>query len=154
VNTRDPRDPGDSRNTEYRQSNVIRAGEEPGRDLRWLWWVIPVAIALIALPFIFRGHREPVQATTAAVEQATPSTSVYLNNASDTLTDADQQKLARVASSARQNGSSIDVAGSGDRANAVRQVLISQGVPESNIHLSEAAAAASQDATRVDVSLR
>jgi len=155
VNTRDPRDPRDARDTDYRQSNVIRAGQEPRSDYRWLWWVIPVAIALLASPFIFRGRREPVQ-TTAAVGQATqiPSTSLYLNSATDTLTVADQQKLAQVASSARQNGSNIDVAGSRDRADAVRQALISKGVPESSIHVSQAATAASQDAGRVDISLR
>ena len=156
MNTRDPRDPRDTRDTEYRQTNVYRTVQEPRRDLRWLGWAIPVAIALLVSPFIFRGHREPVQTANIAVEQARqiPATSVYLNSGTNTLTDADQQKLAQMASSARQNGSNVDVTGSRDGADAVRQALISQGVPESSIHVSEAATGANQDAGRVDISLR
>jgi len=126
---------------------------EARSNLKWLYWAIPLAIVLLALPFIFRGQREPVQTRTAAVEQRPLqcSTSVYLTSGSSTLTDADLQKLAQCVSSARQNGSSIAVTGSTEGANAVRQVLVSQGVPEANIRVSEAAAG---DPGRVDVTLR
>jgi outer membrane protein OmpA-like peptidoglycan-associated protein len=149
---RDPIDPRDTRGTDYRETRVYKAAPEPRRDLRWLGWVIPAALVLLALPFIFRGHREPEQTRTAAVEQGqSPSTSVYLNRGSSALTDADQQKLAQVVSSARQNGSSIAVSGSREGADAVRQALVSQGVPESSIRVSEASTG---DPGRVDVTLR
>ena len=147
MNTRDPRDP--------KETGGYRVAERR-TNLRWLYWAIPLALILLALPFIFRGQREPVQTRTAAIEQTQPacSTSVYLSSASGTLTDADQQKLAQCVSSARQNGSSIAVTGSREGADAVRQALISQGVPESSIHLSQADTGAGQDAGRVDISLR
>ena len=141
MSTRDPRDP-----------RVTGVAAEPRSNLKWLYWAIPLALVLLALPFIFRGQREPVQTRTAAVEQRQlPCTSVYLNSGSTTLTEADQQKLAQCVGSARQNGSSIAVTGSREGADAVRQALVSQGVPEANIRVSEAAAG---DPGRVDVTLR
>jgi len=94
-----------------------------------------------------------VQTRTSAVEQRQLpcSTSVYLSSGSSTLTDADQQKLPQCVSAARQNGSSIAVTGSREGADAVRQALVSQGVPEANIRVSEAAAG---EPGRVDVTLR
>ena len=147
MNTRDPRDPRDPRET-----GVYRAAERRS-NLKWLYWAIPLALVLLALPFIFRGQHEPVQTRTAAVEQRQLpcSTSVFLNSGSTALTDADQQKLAQCVNSARQNGSSIAVTGSREGADAVRQALVSQGVPEGNIRVSEAATG---DPGRVDVTLR
>ena len=147
MNTRDPRDPKDPKET-----GVYRAAEAR-TNLKWLYWAIPLALIVLALPFIFRGQREPAQTRTAAVEQRQLpcSASVYLSSGSGTLTDADQQKLAQCASSARQSGSSIAVTGTREGADAVRQVLVSQGVPEANIRVSEAAAG---DTGRVDVTLR
>jgi len=144
MNTRDPRDP--------RETGVYRAAE-PRSNLKWLYWAIPLVLVLLALPFIFRGQREPVQTRTAAVEQRqlTCFASVYPTSGSSTLTDADQQKLAQCVSSAKQSGSSIAVAGSREGADAVRQALVSQGVPEANIRVSEAAGG---DPGRVDVTLR
>jgi len=150
MNTRDPRDPKDPRDP--RETGVYRAAV-PRSNLKWLYWAIPLVLVLLALPFIFRGQREPVQTRTAAVEQRQLqcSASVYLSGGSSTLTDADQQKLAQCVSSARQSGSSIAVTGSRESADVVRQALVSQGVPEANIRVSEAAAA---DPGRVDVTLR
>ena len=144
MNTRDPRDP--------RETGVYRAAE-PRSNLKWLYWAIPLALVLLALPFIFRGQREPVQTRTAAVEQTQSqcSTSVFLTSGSSTLSDADLQKLAQCVSSARQSGSNIAVTGSREGADAVRQALVSQGVPAGNIRVSEAATG---DPGRVDVTLR
>src|SRR5215469_5067906 len=150
MNTRDPRDPKDPRDP--RETGVYRAAE-PRRNLKWLYWAIPLALVLLALPFIFRGHREPVPTRTAAVEQRQVpcSASVFLSSGSTTLTDADLQKLAQCVSSATQSGSSIAVTGSREGADVVRQALVSQGVPEANIRVSEAATG---DPGRADVTLR
>jgi hypothetical protein len=165
VNTTDPRDPRDpidprdtrdtrGRDTGYRESHVYRAAPPP-RRLGWLGWAIPAAIVLLALPFVFRGHREPEPIRTAAVDQRQmPPTSVYLNTGTDALSDVDQQKLAQMASAARQSGSSIAVTGPREGADAVRRTLISQGVPEASIRVSEATIGGTQDSGRVDVSLR
>lgn len=145
MNTpRDPRDP--------RDTGVYRAAE-PRSNLKWLYWAIPLALVLLALPFIFRGQREqPVQTRTAAVEQRqVPCAAVNLASGSTTLTDADQQNLAQCATSARQTGSNIAVTGSREGADAVRQALVSQGVPDANIRVSEAATG---DPGRVVVTLR
>jgi outer membrane protein OmpA-like peptidoglycan-associated protein len=76
------------------------------------------------------------------------TTSVYV--ASDaTLSDADRQKLADVANSARQSGGAVSVSGEKTQADAVRQALVSQGVPESQIEVKEPASAPSNG--RVDV---
>src|SRR5215469_6544336 len=102
MSTRDPRDP-----------RVTGVAAEPRSNLKWLYWAIPLVLVLLALPFIFRGQREPVQTRTAAVEQRQLqcSASVYLSGGSSTLPDADQQKLAQCVSSARHSGSSIAVTG-------------------------------------------
>ena len=93
MNTRDPRDPKDPRDPDYRETRVYKAAEARP-NVKWLYWAIPLALILLALPFIFRGQREAVPTRTAAVEQRQLpcSTSVYLNSGSTTLTDADQQK--------------------------------------------------------------
>jgi outer membrane protein OmpA-like peptidoglycan-associated protein len=149
MNTRDPRDPKDPRAP--RETGVYRAAE-PRSNLKWLYWAIPLALVLLALPFIFRGQREPVQTRTAAVEQRQlPCAAVNLNSGSSTLTDADQQNLAQCVSSARQNGSSIAVTGSREGTDAVRQALVSQGMPDANIRVSEATTG---DPGRVVVFLR
>jgi hypothetical protein len=147
MNTpRDPRDPRDPRET-----GVYRAAE-PRSNLKWLYWAIPLALVLLALPFIFRGQREPVPTRTAAVEQRQPPcAAVNLTSGSSTLTDADQQSLAQCVTSARQTGSSIAVTGSREGADTVRQALVSQGVPDANIRVSEAATG---DPGRVVVTLR
>ena len=99
MNTRDPRDP--------KETGVYRAAE-PRSNLKWLYWAIPLALVLLALPFIFRGQREqPVPTRTAAVEQRpVPCAAVNLTSGSSTLTDADQQNLAQCVTSAKQTGSS------------------------------------------------
>ena len=152
MNTRDPGDPKDPKDPrDPRETGVYRAAE-PRSNVKWLYWAIPLALVLLALPFIFRGQREPVQTRTAAVEQRQlPCAAVNLSSGSSTLSDADLQKLAQCVSSAKQNGSNIAVTGSREGADAVRQALVSQGVPAANIRVSEAAAG---DSGRVDVTLR
>jgi outer membrane protein OmpA-like peptidoglycan-associated protein len=149
LNTRDPRDPKDPRDP--RETGVYRAAE-PRSNLKWVYWAIPLALALLALAFILRGPREPVQTRTAAVEQTqVPCSTVNLTSGSSTLTEADQQNLAQCVNSARQTGSSIAVTGSREGADAVRQALVSQGVPQANIRVSEAETG---DPGRVVVTLR
>jgi hypothetical protein len=164
VNTRDPRDTKDSRTTDtgYRDTRETRySNVEVRPDRSWLRWVIPAAILALLLPFLFhRGHREPEQRTTAAVEQrdtttynrqrlAMAPTSVYVGSDS-TLSDSDRQKIADLASSAR-NGNGVAISGSRSQADAVRQALISQGVPESQIEVRESTAGGDG---RVDISTR
>lgn len=155
MNTRDPRNSRDNtrgsdyRGTEYRDTRYSTTPElRPDRS--WLRWVIPAAIAALVLPLLFhRSHREPEQ-TTSAFQQSDntmtnhlaslpTSTSLYFENGGADLTDADRQKLAQVASSAKQNGTGISVTGPKERADAVRQALISEGVPESSIEVQEGA---------------
>lgn len=182
MNTRDPRDPKDTRagDTGYRDTRDTRySNVEVRPDRSWLRWVIPAAIVALLLPFLFhRGHHEPEQGTaaiqqpetthpdatttqtpgtaatqpdTTAQHMAMAPTSVYVGSDS-TLSDADKQKLSDVASTARQSGSGVAVSGSRSQADAVRQALISQGVPDSQIEIREAAAGGEDG--RVDITSR
>jgi hypothetical protein len=155
VNTRDPRDPRDSRGTDtgYRETRDTRySNVEVRPDRSWLRWVIPAAILALLLPFLFHRGHQPEQRTTAAVEQhdttaqhdtttdqqhlAMAPTSVYVGSDS-TLSDADRQKIADLANSAR-TGNGVALSGSKTQTDTVRQALISQGVPESQIEVREA----------------
>jgi hypothetical protein len=168
VNTRDPRepkDPRDPRDTRGRDTDYsgtrYSTTPEPRPDRSWLRWVIPAAIVALLFPLLFnRGHREPERTPAGATEQQNPTaarlaspTSVYFESGGANLTDADRQKIADVASSAKQSGAEVALTGSKDRADTVRQALISQGLPESRIEVKEPAAAGSDQQDRVDITL-
>lgn len=170
VNTGDPRDPKDSRvrdngYRDYRDTRDTRyttTNMEGRTDRNWLRWAIPAAIVAVLLPFLFgRGHREPEQGISStnygqgdamtSRRVASVPTSVYFSNGGSTLSDADQAKLAQVASSARQSNTVVSLSGTREQTDAVRQALISQGMPDSRIEMRESANAGSDG--RVEISL-
>lgn len=149
MNTRDPRDPRnprDTRDTDYRGTRYS-VTPEPRADRSWLRWAIPAALVALLLPLLFhRGHREPERMATVQHEglmsnqYAAAPTMVYFESGGTQLTDAERQKLAEVASTARQSGSGVAVTGSRERVDAVRRALISAGLPESSIQVRESSA--------------
>jgi hypothetical protein len=154
VNTRDPRDPRD-RDTGYKETRTTyTTTPEPRSERSWNWlrWAIPVAIAALVLPLLFRGHREPEQRPPTALEQPQQQGqpmaqqgqpmaqqgqqvgSTFLEGGA-TLSDADRQKLAEMAKTAKEQGTGVTVIASRENSEPVRQELIAQGVPESSIEI-------------------
>jgi outer membrane protein OmpA-like peptidoglycan-associated protein len=141
----------------YRGAPVPRT-----REGRWLPWALAAGLGVLALAFLVNrpGDRDDVSSAPPAAESVAPTTSVYFDPGQSSL-DADARRtLEEIADSARASGTSVELKGyteqtadgqpdltlAQDRADAVREALISEGVPDSKIVVKPPALASADDA--------
>lgn len=166
---------------------AYRAATEPERHRksRWLPWAIAAGVAALVLSLFFnRGgidRRERAATATPAPAAdntgrtrlaSVSSTQVYFESGEANIDSEDRREIARMAQSSKAEGRPIAVTGhtdrSGDqtqnlelaknRATAVRDALVAEGVSESNIEMAPPAvvtgAGTDREARRVDIEVR
>jgi outer membrane protein OmpA-like peptidoglycan-associated protein len=141
----------------------------------WRPWAIAASLGALALLFFLNRGDQSGQVNVAEVasesDQA-PTTRVYFESGETSIDQEDRIKLASVAGSARDADREVAITGytdsTGDRdqnlevaknrAVAVREVLVAEGVAESKITMAPPAevtgTGTDQEARRVDIELR
>lgn len=158
------------------------AAPEPRRKSRWLPWAIAAGVAALALSMFYnRGNVDHRERTATAMPApaadnagrtrlaSAESTQVYFKSGEANIDSEDRRKIARIAQSSKAEDRPIAVTGrtdpSGDpaqnlelaknRATAVRDALVAEGVSESNIEMAPPAVitgtGTDQEARRVDI---
>jgi outer membrane protein OmpA-like peptidoglycan-associated protein len=134
---------------------------------RWIPWAVAAAVALLAFGFVSNRLGRHGSTTTASALPA----SVYFDAGQAALTPEDRRTIAAVASSVRGRDAPLSVTGYTDssgntdqnmelaknRAAAVRDALVQEGVPKSRVLMTPPAAVTGtgtdQDARRVEIKL-
>lgn len=147
------------------------------RKPRWLPWAIAAGLAAVALLVVLNRPDQRVTERTAQTvnERTAPvttSTSVYFGTGETTIDSEDRMKIASVATSAKANNRQLAVTGytdsTGDvnqnmelaknRAAAVKDALVAEGVTESRIVMDPPATTTgtgeNDEARRVEIALR
>jgi OmpA-OmpF porin, OOP family len=156
-----------------RQGAPIRDRER--QRSAWLPWAIAASVAALGLLLLFNrtADRTGVEtAQTAPAPGAARSTRVYFDSGETTVDGEDRLKIASLAQSARGQDRPVAVTGytdrSGDRdqnleiakdrATAVREALVAEGVAESKIVMDPPAevtgTGTEAEARRVDIEVR
>jgi len=138
------------------------------RERRWIPWAVAAAVALLALVLLSSRLGNRPGAQTAAT--SLPA-SVYFDSGQAALNDDDRRIIAAVASSVKAGDAPVAVTGytdqSGnldqnlelakDRAAAVRDALVQEGVPASRVVMAPPASltgtGSAEDARRVEITL-
>jgi outer membrane protein OmpA-like peptidoglycan-associated protein len=143
-------------------------GRQTERKRRAWWpWAVAAGVAMLALLLFANMPRD-----TAETARPTASTSVYFATGETTIDSADRIKIASLAESVKRGDRPVAVTGytdrSGDsarnieiaqeRAAAVREALVAEGVTESKIVMHPPAdvtgAGSDDEARRVDIATR
>ena len=157
---------------------VVR--EQP-RERNWWPWAIAAGVAALALMFLFnRTSKNRAVTARSASEQSSPertrlaaaSTQVYFGSGDVSIDDEDRRKIANVAQSVRGQDCAVEITGytdrSGDeeqnlevakdRAVAVRDALVAEGVSEAKIVMDPptvvTGTGTDAEARRVDIEVR
>jgi hypothetical protein len=156
--------------------------EENRRRGGWLPWAVAAGVALVALLLFNRpgeraGHTTQTATATGEASRsdrtrlasAETATRVYFGSGATAIDSSDRQKIASVAQSAKQTDRTVTVTGytdrtgdpgrnaevAKDRAAAVRNALVAEGVGESKIVMQPPAevtgSGADAEARRVDI---
>ncbi|NLG76331.1 MAG: DUF937 domain-containing protein [Xanthomonadaceae bacterium] len=139
----------------------------------WLPWAAAAGVAALALLLIFNRPDDTANLESSAqVTTGAESARVYFGSGEATIDDGDRVKIASVAEAAKRAGRSIRITGytdrSGDpsqnetiaknRAAAVRDALLAEGVDESQIVMDPPArltgTGTDDEARRVDIAMR
>ena len=165
------------------QSVTQRAAPMNGRDRSWLPWATAAAVAVLGVMFFVSRtaeHQETssggVQvaevADTAAPSGAAVPTSVYFESGDANIDQEDRLRIASVAQSARSADRPVAITGytdrngdenrnrelANDRALAVRDALVSEGVAESKIVVDPprtvSGSGSDDEGRRVDIDMR
>ncbi|HMN43734.1 MAG TPA: OmpA family protein [Povalibacter sp.] len=155
------------------------------RDKGWLPWAIAAGIAVFGVLFFVSRTAEHQEAPGGAVQIAevpgdserlrvatADSAQVYFDSGDASIDAEDRQRIANVASSARDSERAVGITGYTDRtgdqdqnlelarnrAQAVRQALVSEGVSEDRIVMdpprSVTGSGTDEEARRVDIDMR
>lgn len=161
-----PGEPSASRVTPTRR-------RESDRSRPWLPWAIAAGVGALALMLLFnrpddRGDMERSAQTAAGTESAR----VYFGSGETTIDSGDRVKIASVAETAKRDNRPVAITGYTDRtgdptqneeiaknrAAAVRDALVAEGVDESKIVMDPPAevtgAGTNDEARRVDIAMR
>lgn len=159
--------------------------EQNTRDKPWLPWAIAAGIAVFGVLFFVSRTAEHQDAPGGAVQVAevaddqdrlrvatADSAQVYFGSGDANIDQEDRQRIANVASTARDSERPVAITGYTDRtgdetrnmelaknrAQAVRQALVSEGVSEDRIVMdpprSVTGAGTDEEARRVDIDMR
>jgi OmpA-OmpF porin, OOP family len=138
----------------------------------WLPWAMAASVAALGLLLLFNRTADQTGVDTAQTTTPATSTRVYFGSGEATIDGEDRLKIASVAQSARGQDRPVAVTGytdrSGDRdqnleiakdrATAVREALVAEGVAESKIVMDPPAvvtgAGTDAEARRVDIEVR
>jgi outer membrane protein OmpA-like peptidoglycan-associated protein len=155
--------------TQTQRPHMTATPEPTHRRAGWVPWAVAAAIAALAL-MIFNRPGERAQRT-AAVPTET-ATRVYFETGQTAVDNEDRVKIATIAKTVKIQDRPVAITGytdpSGDRernreaaqerAAAVREALVAEGIPESRIQIAEPTEAADSrnaaEAQRVDIILR
>ena len=163
------------------------AAASPERNMRdnpWLPWAIAAGIAVFGVLFFVNRTAEHQDAPQGAVQIAevpgnaarlrvatADSAQVYFDSSDASIDTADRRRIADMASAARDSERPVTITGytdhgdedrnltlARDRAQAVRQALVSEGVREDRIVMDPPRSATGSDtddeARRVDIDMR
>jgi outer membrane protein OmpA-like peptidoglycan-associated protein len=164
---------------------TYRATATPERDKksRWLPWAIAAGVAALALLIFNRGgnnrHEQAATTSAPAADNAgrtrlasASSTEVHFESGQANIDSEDRREIARIAEYSKAEGRPVAVTGhtdrtgdqaqnlelAKDRATAVRDALVAEGVAESNIEMAPPAvvtgAGTDREARRVDIEVR
>jgi outer membrane protein OmpA-like peptidoglycan-associated protein len=169
-----PSRPSETREPYTRQERArARPTERP--KSRWLPWAIAAGVAALALSIVMnRPHQRGAERTAQTVnERANPSTSVYFDSNEVTVNGEGRMRIASVAASAKGAQDRVvaitgytDSSGDHDqnmqiaknRADAVKDALVAEGVTESQIVMDPPAAVTgtgtNDEARRVEIEVR
>lgn len=148
---------------------------EPARTQRasWVRWAVAAgvgALALLTLMNVNRGGRDASQPL--VTNQPANTTQVFFGSGETNVDDGDRIKIASVAQSAKSQDRNVTITGytdrtgdedqnievAKDRAAAVRDALVEQGVAEDRIRMEPPAAVtgsgSDDEARRVDIKMR
>jgi OOP family OmpA-OmpF porin len=140
----------------------------------WLPWAIAAGVAVLGVLLLFNrtADRTGVETAQTTATTADDSARVYFDSGETTIDGEDRLKIASIAQSARGQDRPVAVTGytdrSGDReqnmelaknrATAVREALVAEGVAESKIVMDPPAevtdAGTEAEARRVDIEVR
>jgi outer membrane protein OmpA-like peptidoglycan-associated protein len=146
---------------------------ESDRGRPWLPWAIAAGVGALALMLFFNrpddgGAIERSAQATSSAESAR----VYFGSGETTIDGGDRVKIASVAETAKRDNRPVTITGytdrtgdptqneeiAKDRAAAVRDALVAEGVNESNIVMDPPAevtgAGTNDEARRVDIAMR
>ncbi len=164
--------PGEPSSTPPRPVERRQERERAG-DRKWLPWAIAAGVAVLAVLLLFNrpnntGGIEPGAGVTAGADSAR----VYFGSGETTIDSGDRVKIASVAEAAKRDNRPVAITGytdrSGDptqnveiaknRAAAVRDALVAEGVDESRIVMDPPAeltgTGTDDEARRVDIAMR
>jgi outer membrane protein OmpA-like peptidoglycan-associated protein len=137
----------------YATPTVQPLGQERRASRNWIPWAIAAGVAALAFALLFNRPTNDRTSTRTAAGQTTSdsirlaSAKVYFDTGNTSINAADRQKIASVAQTARDQGRPITITGYTDRtgdtttnlevaknrASAVRDALVAEGVSESRI---------------------
>jgi OOP family OmpA-OmpF porin len=153
-----------------RQSAPV--GERERQRNAWLPWAIAAGVAALGLLLLFNRTADRTDVETAQTTASATSTRVYFGSGETTIDGEDRLKIASIAQSAKGRDRPVAVTGytdrSGDRdqnmelakdrATAVREALVAEGVAESKIVMDPptevTGPGTDAEARRVDVEVR
>jgi outer membrane protein OmpA-like peptidoglycan-associated protein len=156
-----------SQTTETRPPPSTLGRQTEHKRRTWWPWAAAAGVAMLALLLFANRPRD-----TAETARAIESTRVYFATGETTIDSADRTKIASVAESVKRGDRPVAVTGytdrSGDRARnieiaqeraaAVRDALVAEGVTESKIVMDPPAevtgAGSDEEARRVDIAMR
>lgn len=163
--------------------SAVRAPAPKPVERAWLPWASAAAIAVVGMLFFVNRTAEHQETPTGAVQiaeipqdadglQAAAATRVYFESGDARIDEQDRMRIASVAQSARNSDRNIAITGyadatgdedenyelAKDRAWAVRDALVDEGVAENHIVMdppkSVADTATTDEARRVDIAMR
>jgi outer membrane protein OmpA-like peptidoglycan-associated protein len=163
----------------------VMASDQKVRDKPWMPWAIAAGIAVFGVLFLVNRTSEHQEAPGGAVQIAevadrservrvatVDSTQVYFESGDASIGQDDRRRIADVATSVRDTEQSLGVTGytdrtgdqdqdlelARDRAQAVREALVSEGIREDRIVMdpprSDTGAGTDEEARRVDIDAR
>jgi outer membrane protein OmpA-like peptidoglycan-associated protein len=161
------------------QSAAHRASPMNGRDRSWLPWATAAAVAVLGVMFFVSRTAEYQETPSGAVRVGEVAdsagnvpTSVYFESGDANIDQEDRLRIASVAQSARSADRPLAITGytdrtgdesrnqelANDRAMAVRDALLSEGVAESQIVMDPlrpvTGSGSDDEARRVDIDMR
>lgn len=145
---------------------------ESDRSRPWLPWAIAAGVGALALMLLFNRPDDRGDIERSAQTAGTESARVYFGSGETTIDGSDRVKIASVAETAKRDNRPVTITGYTDRtgdatqneeiaknrAAAVRDALVAEGLDESKIVMDPPAevtgAGTNDEARRVDIAMR